>query len=80
MEAVIETKLLEPIVIPIREAQLVQMSKYVKCFSDKNSAVFNIHPWIKKVESARFSMVALQGRAEGADCSKKEENADGEGC
>ena len=29
MEAVIETKLLEPIVIPIREAQLVQMSKYV---------------------------------------------------
>ena len=30
MEAVIETKLLEPIVIPIREAQLVQMSKYVK--------------------------------------------------
>ena len=30
MEAVIETKLLEPIVIPIREAQLVQMSKSVK--------------------------------------------------
>ena len=30
MEAVIETKLLEPIVIPIREAQLVQMSKFVE--------------------------------------------------
>ena len=69
MEAVIETKLLEPIVIPIREAQLVQMSKYVKAkqFVEGRCNFIAKRCFERKGILVCVSKVALQGGAEGAD-------------
>ena len=68
MEAVIETKLLEPIVIPIREAQLVQMSKYVKAkqFVEK-TVQFHCQKMFREESWFVFQMLLLQGGTEGAD-------------